>query len=105
MQPLKRRSRQYALLPSITARVVAEFTRISSSTSTALHSTPLLDPLTDRELEILQWVAKGASNKEIADGLVISEGTVKNHLTKILTKLDVKDRLQAVLKAKELNIV
>jgi DNA-binding NarL/FixJ family response regulator len=56
-------------------------------------------------LEILQWVAKGASNKEIADGLVISEGTVKNHLTKILTKLDVKDRLQAVLKAKELNIV
>jgi DNA-binding NarL/FixJ family response regulator len=96
---------EYALLPSITARVVAEFTRISASTSNVLHSTPLLDPLTDRELEILQWVAKGASNKEIADGLVISEGTVKNHLTKILTKLDVKDRLQAVLKAKELNIV
>jgi ATP/maltotriose-dependent transcriptional regulator MalT len=52
----------------------------------------------------LNLVATGASNKEIASNLVIAEGTVKNHLTNILSKLGVKDRVQAVLKAKEMGI-
>jgi len=50
-------------------------------------------------------VATGASNRDIADRLVIAEGTVKNHLTNILGKLGVKDRMQAVLKAREFGII
>jgi DNA-binding NarL/FixJ family response regulator len=61
----------------------------------------LPDPVSTREIEILRYVATGASNREIAETLVISEGTVKNHLSSILSKLGVRDRMQAVLKAKE----
>ena len=94
---------EYFLLPSITAKVVAEFSRISKTSN--LNHEALIDPLSPREVEILQFVATGASNKEIADKLIISEGTVKNHLSNILGKLGVKDRMQAVLKAKELGII
>jgi DNA-binding NarL/FixJ family response regulator len=65
----------------------------------------LVEPLSDRELEILRLVATGASNKEIAATLVIAEGTVKNHVTNILGKLGVRDRTQAALKVKELGLV
>jgi len=95
---------EYFLLPSITAKVVSEFSRISRPTSTDPKKT-LSDPLSNREVEILRYVATGASNKEIADILVISEGTVKNHLSSILSKLGVRDRMQAVLKAKEYGII
>jgi DNA-binding NarL/FixJ family response regulator len=95
---------EYFLLPSITAKVVSEFSRISRPIMR--DSTKVLpDPLSPREIEILQHVATGASNKEIADQLVISEGTVKNHLSSILSKLNVRDRMQAVLKAKEYGII
>jgi DNA-binding NarL/FixJ family response regulator len=93
---------EYFLLPSITAKVVAEFSRISRSANTP---DPLADPLSPREMEILQQVSTGASNKEIADKFVISEGTVKNHLSNILSKMGVRDRMQAVLKAKEMGIL
>ena len=72
---------EYFLLPSITAKVVSEFSRISRPTIST-HKKYLPDPLSTREIEILSYVATGASNKEIADTLVISEGTVKNHLIK-----------------------
>jgi len=94
---------EYFLLPSITAKVVAEFSRISRPNNP--NQEALIDPLSPREVEILQLVATGASNKEIADKLIISEGTVKNHLSNILGKMGVKDRMQAVLKAKELGII
>jgi len=94
---------EYFLLPSITAKVMAEFSRLSSPSSK--ESEPLVDPLSSREIEILRMVATGASNKEIADTLVIAEGTVKNHLTSILSKLNAKDRLQAVIKARELRLI
>lgn len=94
---------EYFLLPSITAKVMAEFSRISRSPSVSLEA--LAEPLSPRELEILRLVATGASNREIADRLVIAEGTVKNHLTNILGKLNVKDRMQAVLKAKEYGLI
>jgi DNA-binding NarL/FixJ family response regulator len=93
----------YFLLPSITAKVVAEFARLSKSAPRVMVK--LAEPLSAREVEILKLVATGASNKEIAESLVIAEGTVKNHLTSIFGKLDVKDRMQAVIKAGEYGIL
>jgi len=94
---------EYFLLPSITAKVVAEFSRLSRPGPSS--SEELVDPLSPREIDILQRVATGISNKEIADILFISEGTVKNHLSNILRKMGVKDRMQAVIKARELGII
>jgi DNA-binding NarL/FixJ family response regulator len=91
------------LQPSIAAKVVAEFSRLSNQLPS--QPQPLLEPLSDRELEILNQVATGASNKEIAMTFVIAEGTVKNHLTNILRKLEVTDRAQAVLKARKIGII
>ncbi len=96
---------EYFLLPSITAKVVSEFSRISRPIASGGPNKILPDPLSTREIEILRYVATGASNREIAETLVISEGTVKNHLSSILSKLGVRDRMQAVLKAKEYGII
>jgi DNA-binding NarL/FixJ family response regulator len=63
------------------------------------------DPLTERETEILRLMAGGYSNKEIASSLGVAEGTVKNHVSNILSKLGVRDRTRAVLKAFELKLV
>jgi DNA-binding NarL/FixJ family response regulator len=63
------------------------------------------DPLTERETEILRLMAGGYSNKEIAGSLGVAEGTVKNHVSNILSKLGVRDRTRAVLKAFELGFV
>lgn len=63
------------------------------------------DPLTDRETEILRLMAGGYSNKEIANSLGVAEGTIKNHVSNILSKLGVRDRTRAVLKAFELQLV
>ena len=94
------------LQPSVAAKVVAEFTRLADAPHTrARANQALVEPLSDRELEILRLVATGASNKEIAATLFIAEGTVKNHVTNILGKLGVRDRTQAALKVKELGLV
>ncbi|RMH22329.1 MAG: DNA-binding response regulator [Acidobacteria bacterium] len=63
------------------------------------------DPLTERELEVLRLVAGGYSNREIAGALYLAEGTVKNHISNILSKLGVRDRTRAVLKALELRLL
>ncbi len=94
---------EYFLQPSITAKVVSEFARIAPHT--ANDTTPLADPLSSRELEVLTLVATGANNKEIANTLFIAEGTVKNHLTSILSKLQARDRMQAAIRARELGIL
>ncbi len=94
---------EYFMLPSITAKVMAEFARMGNRSPRAGEA--LIVPLSDRELDVLRLVATGASNREIGDKLVIAEGTVKNHLTNILGKLEVQDRMQAVLKAKDLGII
>jgi DNA-binding NarL/FixJ family response regulator len=91
------------LQPSIAAKLVAEFTRLSEAP--AAKPQPLVEPLSDREIELLRLIAKGDSNKEIAAALVIAEGTVKNHITNILGKLGVTGRMQAVNKARELGIL
>jgi len=95
---------EYFLLPSITAKVISEFSKISKPVK-KLSSELMPEPLSPREVEILKIVATGASNREIADQLFISEGTVKNHLSSILNKLGVRDRMQAILKAKEFGII
>jgi DNA-binding NarL/FixJ family response regulator len=92
------------LEPSVAAKVIAEFTRVSSMVPSA-QMEQLVEPLSERELEILALIARGASNKEIANQLFIAEGTVKNHVTHILGKLGVRDRTQAALKARELGLL
>ena len=89
------------LQPSIAAKVVAEVARHGTPATSA----SLIDPLTSRELDILRRMAEGLNNREIAEALVITEGTVKNHVTNILGKLGVRDRTQAALKAKELRLI
>jgi len=66
---------------------------------------PLVDPLTDRELEILRHLAEGRSNREIARAVFLTEGTVKNHVTNILAKLGARDRTQAALRASALGLL
>ena len=92
------------LEPTVAAKVIAEFTRVSSLVPSA-QMAQLVEPLSERELEILALIARGASNNEIADQLFIAEGTVKNHVTHILGKLGVRDRTQAALKARELGLL
>jgi DNA-binding NarL/FixJ family response regulator len=67
-------------------------------------SAPLVDPLSDREIDVLRLLASGCSNKEIGSQLGIAEGTVKNHMTNVLGKLGVLDRTQAALRARELGL-
>ena len=90
--------------PSIARKLVAEYARQNTPANRPARSE--LDPsspdaLSEREMEILRALASGMSNREIADKLFITEGTVKNHVSNILAKLGVRDRTQAVLKAKE----
>jgi len=61
------------------------------------HKSNRLTGLTDREIEICQLVAEGMNNKEISEKLFLGEGTVKNHITKILQKLDLRDRTQLAI--------
>ena len=93
--------------PSIARKVVAEFSRLAAGSPPAPERSPLKMPgaLTERDLDVLKALARGMSNKEIAAALVITEGTVKTHISNILAKLDVRDRTQAVLKAQQLRLL
>lgn len=97
--------------PSITRKVLSEFTRLSppvspvSGASTAAQQINSPDALTERELDVLMAIANGLSNREIAAELVITEGTVKNHVSNLISKLNVRDRTQALIKAKELGLI
>ncbi len=87
--------------PAVTERLLKGLEGLS----TDFHALDRPDPLTERETEILRLMAGGYSNKEIANSLGVAEGTVKNHVSNILSKLGVRDRTRAVLKAFELGIV
>ena len=91
------------LQPSVAAKVVAEFARLTRKPLPSANS--VIEPLSERELEILRLITQGASNREIAGQLFLAEGTVKNHVTNILGKLEVRDRTQAALKAKENGLI
>ncbi len=91
------------LEPSVAARMMAEWQRGGAPAAPVVQ--PLIDPLSDRELEVLRLLASGCSNKEIGGRLRIAEGTVKNHMTNVLGKLGALDRTQAALKARELGLI
>jgi DNA-binding NarL/FixJ family response regulator len=95
---------QALLPPSIASKVVTEFSRLAEREHRRREQ-PLIEPLSVRELEVLELVAGGLSNREIGARLFITEGTVKNHVSNILTKLGVRDRTQAVLRAQELGLL
>ncbi len=85
--------------PAVTQRLLKGLENLQ----TDFYSLDQPDPLTDRETEILRLMAGGYSNKEIANSLGVAEGTVKNHVSNILSKMGVRDRTRAVLKAFELG--
>lgn len=91
------------LSPSITRRLIEDFARRKPSTAPRLDE--LEDSLTARELEVLRLVARGLSNAEIAQELVLSEATIKTHLGHVLMKLELRDRTQAAVLAYESGLV
>ncbi|AEN09776.1 MULTISPECIES: response regulator transcription factor [unclassified Streptomyces] len=93
------------LAPSVTRRLIADFAR--QRPSGAFRSGPArrLKGLTPRETEVLELVARGLSNQEIAGRLVVAEQTVKTHVSRILAKADLRDRAQAVIFAYESGLV
>ncbi len=88
--------------PRVTRRLISEFAARSNRMQ---HSGVLLDVLTDREREVLVQVAAGLSNDEIADTLFISPATAKTHVSRIMQKLDARDRAQLVMLAYETGLV
>lgn len=86
----------------IAAKILKEFKRSEAGAEEELDTT---EPLTEREIEVLQLVAEGKSNQEIAESLVISESTVKNHLRNILGKLHLRNRIQAAVYAVRQGLV
>ena len=90
------------LAPSVLRRVIEEFVKRPPARESR---SPALDMLTLREREVLQLLARGRSNGEIAEAFVVSEATVKTHVARVLAKLDLRDRVQAVVFAYEAGLV
>jgi DNA-binding NarL/FixJ family response regulator len=92
------------LQPSVAAKVVARFAQLPDAAA-APRPQPLVVPLSERELAVVRLLADGASNREIAAALFLAEGTVKNHVTNVLAKLGARDRTQAALRARALDLL
>ena len=90
------------IAPAVTRSVIEEFVRRSPAPK---PPAPVLDDLTSREREVLSLLARGLSNAEIAERLVVSDGTVKTHVAHVLGKLRLRDRVQAVILAYETGLV
>ncbi len=90
------------LAPGVTRRLIAEFARMGAPRTPGRAQ---LDGLTERESEVLALVARGLSNAEIAHRLVVAEQTIKTHVSRILMKLGLRDRTQAVVLAYETGLV
>lgn len=87
------------LQPSVAAKVVARVARLPQDAPPPEH------PLTDREVDVVRLLADGRSNREIAGALFLAEGTVKNLVTSVLSKLEVRDRTQAAIRARDLGVL
>jgi DNA-binding NarL/FixJ family response regulator len=92
---------QGLIAPEVTRRLIARFAAISPDTTRQ----PLLDDLTDREREVLLLIAQGNSNAEIAELLGVEEATIKSHVSRLLSKLRLRSRVQAVILAYETGLV
>jgi DNA-binding NarL/FixJ family response regulator len=90
------------LAPGVTRRLIAEFARLGAPRGPSRRQ---LEDLTERETEVLALVARGMSNAEIAGRLVVAEQTIKTHVSRILMKLGLRDRTQAVVLAYETGLV
>jgi len=90
------------LAPSVTSRLIEQFARTRAPHR---EPAPALDELTSRELEVFTLIARGLSNAEIAEALVVSDSTVKTHVARLLAKLGLRDRVQAVVLAYESGLV
>jgi DNA-binding NarL/FixJ family response regulator len=93
------------LAPAVTRRLISEFSRIRPRQATPPGAMAALDELTPRETEVLRLIAEGLSNPEIAARLVVTEETVKTHVSRVLGKLGLRDRTQAVVTAYESGLV
>ncbi|WP_406097299.1 response regulator [Streptomyces sp. NBC_01013] len=93
------------LAPSVTRRLIADFARRRPSGAARSGPALRLNGLTPREREVLELMARGLSNQEIAGRLVLAEQTVKTHIGRVLAKLDLRDRAQAVIFAYEAGLV
>ncbi|AVH22798.1 response regulator transcription factor [Nocardia cyriacigeorgica] len=94
---------QALLAPTVTRRLIADVT--SRRAAARVKPAPALAALTPREREVLELIAKGMSNTEIAEALFVAEQTVKTHVSKVFAKLDLRDRAQAVVLAYESGLV
>ena len=92
------------LQPSVAAKLVARVAQLPDPAPTP-RPQPLVVPLSDRELEVVRLLADGRSNREIAAAMFLAEGTVKNHVTNVLAKLGARDRTQAALRARALDLL
>jgi DNA-binding NarL/FixJ family response regulator len=95
----------YQLAPSVAGKLVGQLSLGTRQISPGSTTPPPELDLTNRELDVLRLIATGATNREIAHELSISEGTVKNHVSNILSRLGLRDRIQAALLAHEHNLV
>ena len=93
------------LAPAVTRRLISEFSRIRPRQATPPTALTALRELTPRETEVLRLIAEGLSNPEIAARLVVTEETVKTHVSRVLGKLGLRDRTQAVVTAYESGLV
>ena len=92
----------YQLDPAVVSKLVGALARPATAQPPARTGSALAsNDLTEREIEVLRLIAQGATNREIATQLVISEGTVKNHISNILSRLGLRDRTQAAIFARE----
>jgi DNA-binding NarL/FixJ family response regulator len=89
---------------SVAAKVVAEFSRVSSLVTATSSEVPI-EPLSEREIEVLRLVTVGLSNREIAEKLIISAGTAKTHIHNLCGKLGAHNRTEAAMRARELGLV
>lgn len=92
-----------ALQPSVARKVMDAFARMAQPAPVSTQR--FVEPLSGRERAVLSLLARGLSNKEIALQLFLAEGTVKNHVSAILQKIDARDRTQAALKAREMGLL
>jgi DNA-binding NarL/FixJ family response regulator len=93
------------LAPSVTRRLLDRYAASFTPVGVDAGTPPAAADLTERELEVWRLMARGLSNQEIADTLVLGETTVKTHVSRVLMKLDLRDRVQAVVLAYELGVV